>query len=288
MYGDLVSVIIPTYNRRYTIKRALDSVRAQTYTNLEVIIVDDGSTDDTLSYIQKWYGDADWLTYIINDENQGAAASRNTGVRYAKGNYIAFHDSDDEWLPEKLAQQMQLIDLGIDVGMVYCCMERRIGEEIYDVWPPKESPLEVKSGNMYRTLLLGPVIGTHTMLCKKQAFLSLGGFDTQCGIMEDYEFSLRFSKHYKILLADETLAIQYQSAKGLNSNLDERFIMHVCMMEQYYEDLKQMSLLQAKLSNVYDEAYHCNKISEYLSCLLCSEHARYRQFAKQKIEELKE
>ncbi len=287
MYGDLVSVIIPTHNRRYTIKRALDSVRAQTYTNLEVIIVDDGSTDDTLSRIQKLYGDADWLTYIINDENQGAAASRNIGVDYAKGEYIAFQDSDDYWFPEKLERQMRLMDEHPEAGMVYCCMERRLGN-VSDVWPSKDIPMGTKSGNMYRTLLLSPMISTQTMLCRKQAFLSVGGFNANSKILQDYELSIRFSKHYDIVLADETLVIQYMTNKGISSHSDERFIMYVCIMEQYYDDLASMSLLDTKLEMVYQKACQCNKVPEYLACLQCSSHEEYRRFALKKKKEQQE
>lgn len=289
MFGELVSVIIPAFNRAHTIKRAIDSVRGQSYKNIEVIVVDDCSTDGTIECVQKWYGDADWLLYVINDENVGAAASRNIGVQYAHGDYIAFQDSDDEWMPDKLECQMRLMDKSPDdVGMIYCCMERRMGEEVYDVWPPAEAPMEVKSGNMLKTLLLGPVISTQTMLIDKQAFLDCGGFDVGLKVMEDYEFSVRFARTYRIGLVDKTLVIQHESAGGINSNLTERIITQSYVMEQGYEDMRRLGIVTEKMSRVYEEAENYGMVKEYLSCLLSSKHMEYHAFAKKKLNLLKE
>ena len=96
----LVSVIIPLYNREKTIQRAVDSVLNQIYTNIEVIVVDDGSTDDSVKMLHKYGGD-ERVKVFCQPQNKGANAARNRGIREARGEYIAFHDSDDAWLPDR-------------------------------------------------------------------------------------------------------------------------------------------------------------------------------------------
>lgn len=105
----MISVIIPTYNRRNTLKRAISSVLRQTYQDIEIIVVDDASTDDTYSYMVSQYGEAENIIYIRNEENVGQSAARNIGVRYARGKYVAFLDSDDEWMETKLEKQINAL-----------------------------------------------------------------------------------------------------------------------------------------------------------------------------------
>lgn len=107
--NELISVILPTYNRKNTIKRAIDSVLNQTYKNIELIIVDDASSDGTLEFVSRQYGEDERITYIINEENLGPSGARNVGVANAKGSWIAFQDSDDEWHMDKLEKQVSLI-----------------------------------------------------------------------------------------------------------------------------------------------------------------------------------
>ena len=113
-----VSIIIPTYNRADVITRALNSVLAQTETNYEVIIVDDASTDETKQIIESYLDPR--IRYLRHDKNKYAAAARNTGMEKATGQYIAFLDSDDEWVPTKLHAQLQIMDSRDDSwGCIY-------------------------------------------------------------------------------------------------------------------------------------------------------------------------
>lgn len=95
-----VSVVIPTYNRAHLVGRAIQSVLNQTYQDFEIIVVDDGSTDNTEEVVKSFNDPR--IRYIRHDQNRGGSAARNTGIKMARGEYIAFQDSDDEWLPEKL------------------------------------------------------------------------------------------------------------------------------------------------------------------------------------------
>ena len=109
-----VSIVIPTFNRRNYITIALDSVLAQTYTNYEIIIIDDGSSDNTKEVLTPYW---DKIRYFYQD-NRGIPATRNRGIREAKGDYIAFLDSDDYWLPEKLERQIDYFEKNPHCGMV--------------------------------------------------------------------------------------------------------------------------------------------------------------------------
>ena len=113
MIANKVSVVIPSYNRKDIIGRAIDSVLAQTYKDIEIIVVDDGSTDGTAEYIQKTFPNIK----IFIQENNGAASARNLGISKADGEYIAFLDTDDYWLPEKIAKQVSSITNDSDTGM---------------------------------------------------------------------------------------------------------------------------------------------------------------------------
>ncbi|TAK34595.1 MAG: glycosyltransferase family 2 protein, partial [Saprospiraceae bacterium] len=113
-----VSVIIPTYNRAKTIERAIDSVLNQTFSDLELIVVDDCSTDFTVDVIKQYTDER--LIYIRHENNRGEGGARNTGIRNSRAKYIAFLDSDDEWFPNKLEKQMPVIqESDSKVGIVY-------------------------------------------------------------------------------------------------------------------------------------------------------------------------
>ncbi|MGB9587486.1 MAG: glycosyltransferase family 2 protein, partial [Armatimonadota bacterium] len=116
-----VSVVIPTYNRALLVERAIRSVLGQTYTDFEVIVVDDGSTDDTKRILADLAHEDPRVRWFHHSENRGAQAARNTGCRAAEGEYIAFLDSDNEWLSNKLHLQMELLkEHGEYIGVVYC------------------------------------------------------------------------------------------------------------------------------------------------------------------------
>ena len=129
MYKEaLVSVVIPVYNREDTIQRAVDSVLNQTYSNIEVLVVDDGSKDNSLEMLKKYHND-NRVKIFCQEFNQGANAARNRGIREAKGEYIAFHDSDDEWLPDKLEKQIKRMEYG-DFHVSFCAFKRQYPKTI--------------------------------------------------------------------------------------------------------------------------------------------------------------
>ena len=174
----LVSVVIPTYNRAKVIERALVTAFAQTYRNLEIIIIDDGSKDNTEATLAPYM---DRIRYLYQ-ENQGASAARNRGIREAKGKYIAFLDSDDEWLPVKLERQIALLEAQPDLTFVACLGtdEKRTysGYEDHD--------------KQFLKFILEPFTQNMTRyVVRRDCFEKYGYFDTSIQGPEDWELWLR-------------------------------------------------------------------------------------------------
>ena len=161
-----VSVIIPTYNRAHLVGRAIRSVLNQTYQDFEIIVVDDGSTDNTEEVVKSFNDPR--IRYIRHEENKGAAAARNTGIKAAKGKFIAFQDSDDEWLPKKLEKQMEAFDnASPKVGVVYTGFWSIEGNvKRYSL----NKEIVHKEGDIHSQILQGNFIGTPAAVVKKACF----------------------------------------------------------------------------------------------------------------------
>jgi glycosyltransferase involved in cell wall biosynthesis len=185
----LVSVIIPTYNRANVIICAIDSVLNQTYKNMELIIVDDASRDNTEERV-KGFNDSR-IKFVRHKINKGGSGARNTGIGEAKGDYIAFLDSDDEWLPEKIEKQILMFKCADPkVGLIYTGVLRvdengRITEQIV----PKEK------GDLCGKLLEGNFIGTTSaIMARRSCIMRVGGFNDSLPSCQDWDFYIRLSR----------------------------------------------------------------------------------------------
>jgi len=199
-----VSVIIPTYNRAYLVGRAIRSVLNQTYQDFEIIVVDDGSTDNTEEVVKSF-----------NDPRRGGSAARNTGIRAARGEYIAFLDSDDEWLPEKLEKQV-LICADDRIGLVYTgkrVIDFQSGQCLYEKIPETE-------GDAYNQLLERDFIGTCSSVMVKKAILeNITGFDETLPSRQDWDCWLRIARNHKVACIREVLVIQRIGHTQISSKL---------------------------------------------------------------------
>lgn len=215
---ELVSVVIPTYNRGYCIERAVRSVLQQTYQNLEVIVVDDGSTDNTSSVIESINDSR--LSYIRVNGNQGANHARNVGIEASQGAYIAFNDSDDEWLPEKLEKQMKLMLLEDDgqLGCVYCILTKYHDGKAISTEPDIEIRGENVFGDIYRYMQLNMFISTQTLLLKKSILDDVGYFNEDLRRLQDWELLLRIAQKYKFTLVQESLVNVYEQEDSISKN----------------------------------------------------------------------
>ncbi|MCK4792141.1 MAG: glycosyltransferase family 2 protein [Desulfobacteraceae bacterium] len=203
----LVSVIIPTYNRAHLIRRAIESVLNQTCQDFEIIVIDDGSIDDTKEVIESFNDER--ILYIRHNRNKGGAAARNTGIQAAKGEYIAFQDSDDEWLPEKLEKQIEHFTKCSDsVGVVYCSHHTQ-DDLSGRIW---KAPLsDLRRGNVYNFLLNGwcPA-STSFFLLARRIFEKSGIFDETLPSFQDYDLWIRVAKHYEFEFVGEPLVIKHE------------------------------------------------------------------------------
>lgn len=241
-----VSVIIPTYNRGSLLSRSVRSVLYQTYTDFELIVVNDGSSDNT-DQIMKIFQDSR-IVYIKHSTNKGASAARNTGLKIAKGSFIAFQDSDDEWLPEKLEKQVQILENSpIDVGVVYCDLNRYNlkGEKRYFSSPN----IMPEDGIIFEEALDDRVhnIGTQTLLVRRECFEKVGYFDEKLLRYIDWEMLIRLSRYYRFHHMKEPLVNYYVTkgnltSKGVHTGIPAVRIIY----EKYYDDIKKNRKLLAK------------------------------------------
>jgi glycosyltransferase involved in cell wall biosynthesis len=239
----LISVVLPTYNRQNVLGRAIDSVLNQTYSNLELIIIDDGSTDETEGLIHRYQEIDKRVVYYKNEVNLGPHASRNLGILKAKGDYIAFQDSDDEWVLDKLYKQISLFkQTDINIGMVYSPFIKIASEGLKICPNPDE--VEKWSGDLLETLFSTPLCGTPTMLIKSSVLNEVGKFNEQLNCLEDYELSLRIAKKYEIHAVMEPLLLSYTSEDGINSNMLEALKTRCFLLKEFRDDYLKYGLFE--------------------------------------------
>ncbi|MBN2304804.1 MAG: glycosyltransferase [Anaerolineae bacterium] len=200
----LVSIIIPTYNHRDYVMQTVDSGLNQTYPAIEVIVVDDGSTDGTGTLLTERYGDR--IRYVYQ-ENQGVGAARNNGAQIARGEFVHFCDADDQLLPEKVARCMAVFRDQPEIALVYtqCHYVEPDGRTII----PREQP-ELPAGDVFCQLLHGPrgnFVPQCTPLIRRQAVLDVGGFSQQLRAAEDWDMWLRLAARYPFGVVNEPLAL---------------------------------------------------------------------------------
>ncbi len=209
----LVSVIIPTYNRAHLVKDAINSALQQTYKNVEVIVIDDGSTDNTKEILAK-YGNK--INYLYK-ENGGCSSARNLGVSKARGEYIAFLDSDDLWYPEKIEKQTAVIKM-TNYNIVMSDIEFVDKDNNHLSFSNLREVIK-KDGDIMKYLLYRPYITCSYMLIKKTVFSKVGIFDETFKTAEDLDMLLRICSEYKAALVAEPLVKFRATAKSLHKEL---------------------------------------------------------------------
>ena len=190
----VVTVIIPTHNRAHLISGSIRSVLDQTFKNFELIIVDDASNDN-ISEVVNGFKD-DRIKYIHHDKNQGGPTARNTGIKAAKGAYIALLDDDDQWWPTKLEEQVNKFnEVSNKVGLVYSGLEvrRLTGDSVVRTYHPQFR------GDLRLRLLLGTTIGSPTPLIKRECFEKVGLFDPRLKSCQDWDMWKRISEYYEFV-----------------------------------------------------------------------------------------
>jgi glycosyltransferase involved in cell wall biosynthesis len=202
-----VSVVIPTFNRRERTLRTIETVLAQGFTRFELLVVDDASTDGT---VEALLGVDDQRLRIVRQEaNGGVAAARNRGLREARGEWIAFLDSDDGWRPRKLERQMEVArNAGRDTGLVHALAATRTEDGTV---PPPHRP---ESGDLWSTLLMTNVLhgAPSSALLHRSVWETIGGFDTALPAIEDWDYWIRAARFFDVAIVDEVLVDYDDSA----------------------------------------------------------------------------
>ncbi|MBD3343560.1 MAG: glycosyltransferase [Chitinivibrionales bacterium] len=230
----LVSVVLPTFNRESSINRAIQSVINQTYKRFELIVVDDGSTDSTENVVKKTKDQR--IKYIKFSENYGAATARNEGVQQAQGDYVAFQDSDDEWMPNKLERQMSCFALAANnVGMVYTDMLRIFENGKTTVlFAPNVVKGKIMDKKELEYQAFG--IGQVTAVIRKNCFDSVGYFDSSLPRFIDMEFFLRLTHQFDAIRINTPLVRCYES-EGISSNKANGVKVRLRFLEKYKDSI---------------------------------------------------
>ncbi|MDH3974418.1 MAG: glycosyltransferase [Deltaproteobacteria bacterium] len=229
-----VSVIIPTYNRAHFIAECLESVLNQTCGDYEVILIDDGSTDDTEAVIKPYL---DRIRYI-KQENQGNAGARNSGVELAKGEILAFNDSDDLWLPDKLEKQINYLDEHPQVDMV-CGNGLFFGSHKLEgkpVIPFKRAvPLE-RDGVSLASIFMKSSLRTPTMVVRRKVFHKVGGFDPDFKVCVDLDFAFRVLMHFNVAFMNEPLFKLRKHDGHVGGDSERRTLYNIRAIEKLLRD----------------------------------------------------
>ncbi|HOT74378.1 MAG TPA: glycosyltransferase [Candidatus Wallbacteria bacterium] len=199
----LVSVVIPTYNRGNLISETIKSVIDQSYRDIEIIVVDDGSTDNTEEVIKNIKFSN--LFYIKTLNSGRPAVPRNTGFKQSRGEYVAFLDSDDIWLPDKVKKQVEIFKSNPEIGIVFCQC-KFFGKEYHK---NKMFPTRAYCGNVFEKLITGNFVPTVSVLCRRDALENVGLFDESPGLkaFEDYELWMRIAHKFQFHYISEPLCL---------------------------------------------------------------------------------
>ena len=248
--GPLVSVILPVYNRAGCVERAIRSVLAQTYRNLELIVVDDGSTDGTREVVERFGAS---LTLLVQ-EHSGAYPARNLGLRHARGELVAFADSDDAWLPDRLAVQVPLMrrpEVGLVFGDVIHVSEPRpdaprTGLTSFAVSPPRR-------GRAARQFAWCNFVPTCTVLVRRACLEEAGGFATAVPVSADYLAWLRIATRHEVDFVDRPVAEYTVHPDGISFDLGRSLEARITLFSEELRrtrDAEERAVLERLLFNL--------------------------------------
>lgn len=266
-----VSVIIPTYNRGWIVKEAIESVLAQDYRDFELIVVDDGSTDNTDDILNSYRGDI----MVFRQENQGVSAARNRGLAEASGRFIAFLDSDDLWLSQKLFRQVEFFNKNPDAQI--CQTEETWIRKGVRVNPKKRH--KKPWGMIFEPSLSLCLVSPSAVMIRRSLFEEVGGFDETLPACEDYDLWLRISCRYPVYLIETPLIIkrgghndQLSASSGLDkfrikslNKIIESDLLSKTQYEAAVKTLKQKCMIYAagcRKRGREDEALYYMSLSE--------------------------
>lgn len=246
----MASAVIPTYNRDEYIEGAIETVFAQTYDDIEVVIVDDGSTDDTHEVLDQYTGD-DRVRVLHNETNRGIAVSRNRGIEAADGKYVCILDDDDRWHPEKIAKQVALLEeRGESYAAVYSGGTIREDDRITQVFAPE------RRGDVYPEILGGFGMNPFSShVIRKSALVEVGGFDPAFESGIDWDVSIRLAKAYNYDYVPDLLVERIVHDDNISDLAVRPEHADICgqILEKYGEEIERYPAVERALYANWDE-----------------------------------
>ncbi len=261
-----ISVIIPTYNREGTIVKAIESVINQTYPVSEIIVVDDGSSDNTEKVVSA-IGD-DRIVFFRQPENKGAGAARNRGVTLAKNGMIAFHDSDDVWHKDKIAKQVKYKEEHSEYGLIYSAYVRHFPSS--DLVVPDMNEGIRLEGSILPEILYKNSVGTPTVLMEKKIFEDIGGFDESLRCLEDWDMVIRAAQKTEFGFVPEILMDAGYLNDGVTSDQEEYYKARCRMMQKYRNEYLATDTFNKTAEVILAMAYEDNVFEQVKNMLLQS------------------
>ncbi len=208
-----ISVIIPTYNRANLLPRAIKSVLDQTFQDFELIVVDDGSTDNTKEVVEKFQKEDSRIKYIWQENSGGPAKPINTGIKNSSGKYIAILESDDEWLPEKLEKQVEILEKFQNVGLVSCYAMKIFPNGKKIIYKTPFSGI-LRKEDWKKYWQLWGILSLSTVLIRKESIEKVGLLDEKLKITADVDFHLRLIKQFDFYFLPTPLVNYYQTEES--------------------------------------------------------------------------
>lgn len=224
-----VSVILPAYNRETLVARAIDSVLAQTWDDFELIIVDDASTDGTRGVLER-YRDHPRVRLILSDVNRGGSGARNLGIEAARGALIAFQDSDDVWLPHKLAAQVAALEADPAAGLCYCGSIFSEGTGSFYIPEPVFARLE---GDMSQEMLRRNTTSTQTLVIRREVLAAAGPFDAALKRFQDWDLMIRVAQLAPFAFLPEPMVLIFATPGNISSVVVNDAISRAHILEKY-------------------------------------------------------
>lgn len=251
----MISVVIPTYNREKTIKRSVESVLNQSYEDIEVIVVDDCSTDNTKSVIDSIKDKR--LKYFRLAKNSGACAARNEGIKKSNGEYISFQDSDDVWHKNKLeVQYMNLLNNNSDVDICSINVYSENDNALIKTIPNDAMNMKIRKLGAHNALAFGNFVSTQAILCKKGCLIDVM-FDTELPRLQDYDLVLRMFKNRKISITSDVLVDLYIQTDSISTSpVKLNKAIDVMLAKRYYDIKKYDDILKATLLKDKGDSYY--------------------------------
>lgn len=249
-----VSVILPTYNRAGILKKAIDSVLSQTYSEFDLLIVDDGSKDDTADVVRSYADER--IRYLYTELNRGAAAARNFGIAQVSADaaYVAFEDSDDLWHPDKLEKQLKELEKHPEAGFCYHKIAYDMGGGYRAILPDERLSVEKKRGDIYAQLLYDNLVDCPSMLIRREILEQTGGFDEMMKALEDYDLALRLAKAAPAAFVDEVLLDSAYSTTGVSGSAVNYLTASCVLVGKYKKDYLATDTFNHRVETILSDA----------------------------------